>query len=59
MFADKNVIGLFDLILSLLGGAVVYLVLGHKSNSCTMDNLTSCEDVFHSYGIQLIFKVRN
>ena len=43
---------------SVLGGAVIYLVLGHKSHTCKMQDLVPCDEIFDANGIDLLFKVR-
>ncbi|XP_063684333.1 sodium- and chloride-dependent GABA transporter 1-like [Bolinopsis microptera] len=54
---DKNIICLVDLVVSVLGGAVIYLVLGHKAHTCKMQDLVPCDQIFDSNGIHLLFKV--
>ena len=55
--SDKNLICLANLVISLIGGAVIYLILGHKSQICKMKDLKPCDQIFDSSGIDLIFKV--
>jgi hypothetical protein len=46
-------------VISLLGGAVIYLILGHKSHHCKMKELKPCDEIFDANGINLILKVRS